>query len=137
MFNINKYTDFFHDGSIIDIVQIDNEIVISMESAEVDEEDMKDDIFLVKDARIRGKLHIENVKSVRLNDKPSLEFIKKPYDEGGIVNLEITKKTVMLSIDWVNFPPNPKINEFWIIKIEAEKIWWENIPDIEGKKEKH
>ena len=132
MIDINKYADFFHDGSIIDIDHIGNKMIISMESAEVDEEDIKDAITIAKDARIRGKLHIEGIKSVRINNKPYLEIIKKIYDEGGIVNFEITNNSVILSIDWVNFPPNPKINEFSVIKIEAEKIWWENIPDLEA-----
>ncbi len=129
MGDINKYVDFFHDGSIIDIDHIGNKMTISMESAEVDEEDIKDDIALAKDARIRGKLHIEKIKSIIINNKPYLEIVKKIYDEGGIVNFEITKNSVLLSIDWVNFPPNQKINEFSVIKVEAEKIWWENIPD--------
>lgn len=131
MIDINKYADFFHDGSIIDIDHIGNKMIISMESAEVDEEDVKGGITLAKDARIRGKLHIEEIKSVRINNKPYLEIIKKIYDEGGIVNFEIAKNSVMISIDWVNFPPNPKINEFSDIKIEAKKIWWENIPGLE------
>ena len=40
--DINKYADFFHDGSIIDIDHIDNKMTIFMESEEVDEEDIKD-----------------------------------------------------------------------------------------------
>lgn len=129
MIDINKYADLFHDGSIIDIDHIDNKMTIFMESAEVDEEDIKDDITLAKDDRIRGKLHIEEIKSITINNKSYLEIVKKIYDEGGIVNFEITKNSVLLSIDWVNFPPNQKINEFSVIKVEAEKIWWENSPD--------
>ena len=102
-----------------------------MESSEMDEEDIKNDIILAKDDRLRGKLHIEEIKSIQINDKPYLEIVKKMYDEGGIVNFEIAKNSIMLSIDWVNFPPKPEVNDFSIIKIEAEKIWWENIPDLE------
>jgi hypothetical protein len=32
----------------------------------------------------------------------------------------------------VNFPPKPEINDFSVIKIEAEKIWWENDADSEN-----
>lgn len=129
MIDINKYADFFHDGSIIDIDHTGKRMIIVMESAEVDKEDIKDDIPLSNDARIRGILHIEEIKSIKTNNNPRLEVLNKKYDEGGIVNFEITKNSVLLSIDWVNFPPNPKINEFSVIEIEAKKIWWENIPD--------
>ena len=44
MNRINNYVDFFHDGSIIDVEHIGNKMTISMESAEMDEEDRKDKI---------------------------------------------------------------------------------------------
>ena len=58
MLNINKYADFFHDGSILNIDHTGNKMIIFMESAEVDEEDVDDDIILAKGSRIRGMLHI-------------------------------------------------------------------------------
>lgn len=129
MENINKYVDFFHDGSITDIEHIGNKMIISMQSAEIEEEDVKNGITLAKDARIRGKLHIEGIKSVIINRNSYLGVLKKVYDEGGIVNFEIDEGSVLMSIDWVNFSPNKKISEFSVIKINAEKVWWENNPD--------
>jgi hypothetical protein len=76
---INKYTDFFHDGSINSIDHIGNEMLIYMESAEMDEEDVKDDIVLSEDDRIRGKLHVEGIKSIKINDEPFLGTIRKIY----------------------------------------------------------
>jgi hypothetical protein len=132
--DISKYAAFFHDGSIIDIKHIGDQITILMESAEMEEKDMQDNITLTKDNRIKGKLHIEGVKCIKINNEKNLKLIKKIHDEGGIFNFEITKNSVVLSVDWVNFPPKPKVNEFSVIKIEAEKIWWENIPDLEVSK---
>ena len=105
-----------------------NAMIIFMESAELDKDDIEDNVVLGRDSRIRGKLHIESIKSVQLNSKRYFVFFKKKYDEGGIVNFEITNNSVLLAIDWVNFLPKPAVNEFSVIKIEAEKIWWENIP---------
>ena len=51
MYDISKYTDFFHDGSIIDIHHTGDHMVILMASAEIDEEDITDDIILSKDDR--------------------------------------------------------------------------------------
>mgnify|MGYP000594282984 CR=1 FL=1 len=132
MVDINKYIDFFHDGSIVGIDHIGKTMIISMESAEIDREDVHNDMILARDDRIRGKLHIEKIKSIKINNKPYLRLMEKMYDDGGIVNFELTKNSVMLTIDWVNFPPNPKISEFSVIKIRAEKIWWENMPHLEG-----
>jgi hypothetical protein len=129
--NIKKYTSFFHDGSVLDIQHVNDKMILSMESAEMDKDDIKDDITLSKDDRIRGKLHIEKIKRIKLNKKLFLGTIKKTYDDGGIFDFEIKKNSVELSIDWVNFPPKTEVNDFSVIKIEAEKIWWENIPDLE------
>jgi len=131
MINISKYSDFFHDGSIRGIDCFDDQIIIFMESAELDQEDIGDDISLTNNARICGNLHIEKVKFIRINGKYQ-NTLKKTYDEGGIINFEVKKNFAMLSIDWVNFPPKKKTNEFSVIEIEAEKIWWENTPNFGG-----
>lgn len=126
--DISKNTAAFHDGSIIAINHSKDHAIVLMESAEMDEEDVKDDVMLSRDNRIRGKLHIEGIRNIQINNKPFLNKIKKEYDDGGIFSFEIAKNFVKLSIDWVNFPPKPQVNEFSVLKIEAEKIWWENTP---------
>jgi hypothetical protein len=89
----------------MEIKYIENEIVLSMKSAETDEEEIKDyiapsksDIILSKDDRIRGKLHIAEVKNIKINDKTFLGILKKIYEDAGIFNFEITKNTVKSSI---------------------------------------
>ena len=103
-----------------------------MASAEMNKEDVNDAIVLSKDDSIQGILHIEEVRSIIIDKKPFIGTIKKEYDNGIIFDFEITENSIELSIDWVNFPPKPEVNEFSVIKIEAEKIWWENIPDLES-----
>lgn len=129
--DISKYAAFFHDGSLMDIQHIGNNIVFSMGSAEMDEEDLKDDILLSKDDRIAGKLHVERVKSIIIDENPFLGILKKRCDNGNIFHFEIIKNNLEMMIIWENFWPNPKVDEFVVIKIEAEKIWWENIPNLE------
>ena len=43
---IQKYLHEFHDGALIDIQHSDNELVLSIESAEMDSSEMKDGIEL-------------------------------------------------------------------------------------------
>jgi hypothetical protein len=128
--NISYYTAFFHDGSIINIQHKKNVIKFYMASAEMDEEDIKDDLKLSYDDSIRGILHIEEVESITINGEIFLGKLNMNYENGRIFDFEITDKSVEFSIDWVDFPPKPEVNEFSVIQIEAKKIWWENIPDL-------
>ena len=122
MVDINKFLPFFHDGSIIDIQHHGDEMIISMESAEIEKKEVKDPVrFISEKGRIRGKLHIEKIKSIRINGKIFLTPIKMNYDCGGIFDLKISQDSVELSVDWVNFPPKNEINDFSIIIIEAKK----------------
>jgi len=44
---------------------------------------------------------------------------------------QIKGKIIELDIKWVNYPPHPNIEDFSTIKIKADQVWWENIPDLE------
>lgn len=131
--DFSKYTGYFHDGSILSIDHKDHTIVFSMTSAEMDEEDLQDNIHLSKDDPfkcLRGKLHIEGIKEILINNVPLSGILKKEYDDGDIFKLEIKKNSVELCIIWEDFPPKPTRNNFSVIKIDAEKIYWENIPNL-------
>ncbi|MBF8264109.1 MAG: hypothetical protein HW387_1774 [Parachlamydiales bacterium] len=128
--NISIYTGYFHDGSIINIEQSGDGVCFSMQSAEMHEEDLKDNIALSKYHRIKGKLHLEKVKIIRDNDQIFLGVLRMLYDGAGILDFEISKNNVKLFLEWVNYPPHPDIVVYSSFEIEAEKIWWENIPDL-------
>ncbi len=129
--NLNKYAAFFHDGSIIDIVHRGKNIEFSMSSAEMDAEDNEDGIILSEDDSIQGKLHVEGVKNIAVDDIPYLGILKKEYDSAGIFDLEVSGTTIEISVKWSNYRPRPNVDDFSTIKIEAEKIYWENIPNLE------
>lgn len=102
-----------------------------MESAEIDEEDIKDNIVLSKNDRIRGKLHIEGIKRIKQNDHPYHEILTMRYKDAEIFHFEIYQNKVEFQIKWCSYPPTPYIEDFSTIEIEAEKIWWENMPDLD------
>jgi len=52
------------------------------------------------------------------------------YDYGSIFDFDIRNNQIELQISWRNVPQKPYVNDFSTIKIEAQKIWWENIPDL-------
>ena len=116
--NLKKYTSFFHDGAINKISHIRNKITISMESAEMDEEDLKDNIVLSKDDRIRGKLHIGGVRSIRENNQPYLDTLQMKYEDAEIFHFELKQNKVEFQIKWCSYPPNPCIENFSTIEID-------------------
>jgi hypothetical protein len=128
-----KYTAYFHDGILFDIKHYGNRIEILMSSAEMDPEDMKDDILLSKDDSIDGCLHIEDVIDVKISNHKDLEDLFKTYDHGIILDFDIENGKIELGILWSNFHPKPQTNDFSVIEIEAKKIWWENIPHLRDR----
>ncbi|MBM3910632.1 MAG: hypothetical protein FJ356_03175 [Thaumarchaeota archaeon] len=129
---ISKYTSYFHDGSLIAINygNDDTELTLTMESAEVDPEDIKDPIPLAKEDRIKGKLHLKGVKSIYINDKKIFSPLKMNYDDGEILHLKIKNNKVLLDISWCNYPPKARDTDFSSITINVEDVRWENIPDL-------
>ncbi len=129
---LTKYTSYFHDGSIIDIEyeKDPSELIISMESAELDLEDIKDPIPLSEEKNIRGKLHLLGVKKIFINKELLKEPLKMKYDCGLLLDFDIENTRVFLGIAWINYRPKPPINDFSGIDIEIEDLYWENIPDL-------
>jgi len=128
--DISKYTSLFHDGSIINIVHKGNDIIIPMESAEIDKEDVEDMALSKKDT-IKGKLHLIGVTNIKENGRPFDKNLKMKYDDGEIFRFKINKSKIELQIKWNSSPPKPYIEDFSTIEIEAKKIWWENVPNSE------
>ena len=125
--DIQKYADYFHDGLVFDMRQKKN-IILSLESAELWPEWNKDNITLSKASTLSGNLHLEGVKSIYINEKKydKLEMI---HDIGEIYHLKIIENTMVLAASWSNDPPKlPEETDVYTYKIEAEKIYWENIP---------
>jgi hypothetical protein len=108
----------------------DTELALTMESAEVDPEDIKDSIPLSSGDRIKGKLYFTRIKSIYINDKKLTTSLKMNYDDGEILHLKIKDNKVVLDITWTNYPPKARTNDFSTISIYAEEVHWENIPDL-------
>lgn len=127
---IQKYLHEFHDGSLIAIQHTGQACIFSLESAEMDRSDMKDDIPLSERGTIKGKLHLEKIQSIQMNDIPFLGQLKIPYDYGSIFDFDVRNNIVELQISWRNAPQKPDVNDFSTIIVQADRIWWENIPDL-------
>jgi hypothetical protein len=105
-------------------------MLISMESAEMDLDDVKDDVLLSEDDRIKGLLHIEEIKAISENGKAYLDYLKMKREDAEILHFEFQKNRVKFDIMWSSFPPHSNTEDFSTIEIQADKIWWENNPDL-------
>jgi len=127
--DIKKYSGCFHDGVVYNMQHKNNEIILSLESAELRPEWNKDKIKLSKERTITGYLHLQGVKSVSINTNIFPKRLKMIYDIGEIYDLEISEQSVVLVASWSNDAPKlPEETDVFIYKIEAEKIYWENVP---------
>jgi hypothetical protein len=129
---ISKYAGYFHDGAIREIQHDQNSVIISMESAQIlSEWDWNRQIApLSKRDTISGKLHLDNVKSIKENDTPFHKTLTMIYDHGDLFDLEIEKNIVKILITWEQYFTKMDRTDMFIIEIEAEKIYWENIPNL-------
>ena len=124
---ISKYTSYFHDGEILDIKHIGDNIEIYMRSAEIDPNDMKDNLLLGPGNVLKGKLHIQGVKRIKMNENDFFGCVAKLYEDNDLLHLNLKQNIVFLEIGWRG--SHPFQHDFSSFEIEAEKIWWENLPD--------
>ncbi len=130
---ISKYTSYFHDGLLIDIEYGKNnsELILTLESAEVDPENIKDHIILSKENRIKGRLFLKGVKNIHTNGKQILTPLKMNYDSGDIFRFKIKGDEVFFHIIWINYPPKKSVDVCSSVVINQTNLVWENIPNLE------
>jgi hypothetical protein len=129
---INKYAGYFHDGSIREIKHEKDSIIILIESAQLLPEwhwDRKK-IPLSKRDTITGRLHLSHIKNIKKNDELFNETFKMIYDHCDIFDLEIDEYRLKMLLTWVQYVPTRQQTDMLSIEIEAEKIYWENIPTL-------
>jgi len=127
--NISEFAPYFHDGTIFSIKQNGSSIEIYMQSSELDKE-VGTTNSLSKYHRLAGKLHLDGIKKIRDNNKDLIHGLTMKYQSACILNLEVKNGKLILDIEWKNYPPNPDKTEYSFYEVQAEKIWWENIPEL-------
>ena len=131
--NIAEYLSCFHDGNLIDIKHSHNHIEFTLESSVIEERNVEGELILSKRKTIKGRLHLLNVQRVKINNELFNKILSKDYDDGEILDLEITDHKMLLLIEWKSFSSKSRINDVSKIEVEAEKIYWENIPELDSE----
>lgn len=127
--NINSYASFFHDGSIIGFEQDNLELVILIESGELSENDLEDEIILSEYSTLKGKLHLKN-PSIWIDSQPFLGKLRMLADSYFILDFGLKANELILFVQLVNYKENRESEEYLEIKIHATDIYWENIPNL-------
>ncbi|CDR33195.1 hypothetical protein CSEC_0356 [Criblamydia sequanensis CRIB-18] len=116
----------------MDIEQFGDEITFSMISAEIP----PNDVFKIKrlmalsfDNRIKGKLRLKDIKTVKIDNKIFQKKLKMFFECADIFKLKI-KESITLQVIWENFRVDKGEKGFSTIEIDAGSIYWENIPDL-------
>lgn len=128
--DIIKYTGYFHDGTLIGIKKNENNIELFLESCGISSSDNINKKLLSAANTLKGKLCLIGIKWIKVDDQEDEEIPWKKYDDGEILRLRIDNNKAFFLIEWKNFPPKPRTEDIGTIEIEAEKILWENIPDL-------
>jgi len=121
----------FHDGYLIDIKHDHDRIELSLESSQIDCEDFKN-IFLLSDhGTLKGKLHFVGVQKITQEGIHHHEKLRKQEDEGDLFSIDFFDNKVSFVINWLPYSSKPDRQNSWIsYEIEAEQIYWENIPNL-------
>jgi hypothetical protein len=130
--DLKNYTGYFHDGSLLDIKHGEKSISIKLESAQLLPEWKVENVFLSQERTIFVVLYLEDIKNIKINRVPIYGKLKMHYDSAEIASFEIEKNKIILGINWYKFKPNFQI-DYSLIEIEANKITWENQPEISDK----
>lgn len=129
IYDLSKYTDYFHDGYVNNIQHVKKNLLISLESAVIEDiSQIRDKECLSDSHTFKGTLNLYNVKKIILGGKRYESILHMEYDDGDILDFEIKEHIVFLLIEWRNFAPKNQKTDVSKIEIEAEKIEW--IPDF-------
>ncbi|CDR33199.1 hypothetical protein [Criblamydia sequanensis] len=122
---ISEYALEFHDGELLDIEQNQDHIALTILSAEIKPEIIIKDASLVKNGRMKGKLHFDRVLFVTKNRKV-MEELKMEADLAEISYIKFfSNNQLEISIKWESYFPTYHRLKSDLIEIGAQKIYWE------------
>lgn len=126
--DIAKYQGLFHDGRVVEIRHYGNDLYFSLESAEICDGDLQENISLA----YRYFPYLKGIQKILINNELFSGTLTKKYDCGKIFDLTIHSHKVEIDIIWEPVPSDIEKEDFSTIEIEAKTIYWENTPSNES-----
>ena len=74
LMNIKKYTSYFHDGGFIGMKRKENNMELFLRSCEISLDEPVDRKILSEDNALKGKLHLIEIKWIKVDDKEDKEI---------------------------------------------------------------
>jgi hypothetical protein len=96
--DINKYAGYFHDGTLIKINHHENNIKFFLESSQIELYEFFNRGILSESFTLKCKLHVINIKEIKINNMVHKNILRKEYDDGEILDLEIDNNKMLLLI---------------------------------------
>jgi len=100
----SECTAYFHDGSLLEIIDNGTSIKFFLESAEVDPSSFLRSFPLSKENTLQGVLNLKGIKKILVDGQPIKHPLNMKYPDGEILNLDIQGETFFLLIEWKNSP---------------------------------
>lgn len=127
--NFKTYTTYFHDGLLLAIKHIGNDIGLAMESAEItkNDKDFDNKIVLSNTRRITGILHLQAVTNIKESGKV-ISNIEMKYDDASILDFKLNTNMTELELNLLWSSYKSKVEEYSFYKLTSNKIYWENSP---------
>ncbi len=95
---LSKIAGRFHDGTLVDIVQQNDVIEISLISSEICDEEPVDWEVLNSANCIAGKLVLTGIEQVLMNDRPLTAPLKMLWSDGEVLDSDIDAHEVTLGL---------------------------------------
>lgn len=132
--DIKTYASWFHDGDLREIKHDVKKrtVIITMTSAQIIDEALFEKKIELSDYHtIVGKLHLEGIEEIRINDELFLDELVKQTDCASILDFEIESgNKLSLGIQWFDFPDIDGKMKYSYITFQISKYWWENLPKL-------
>lgn len=119
---IAAYTGYFHDGRLNDLICEDCNLLLVLESAQIDPGEVSQDVFLSNRSTLIGRLLLKRVTRVSIEGDAACGLAKMSC-YGSIIDLSIAGTSVNLALSWKYCGKN-RIEYFVDYILEAENLCW-------------
>lgn len=124
--NIEKYATYFHDGTIYELLIVNKNISITMESACLKEEENEDEQPLSRFGSIRGTLYLNEIFDLKINNEQA-NINELIYNFGDILHLRFKENQILLTVIWFSEDGSDIYQE---LKFLVRDYFFENIPSL-------
>ncbi|MBF5058913.1 hypothetical protein [Candidatus Neptunochlamydia vexilliferae] len=124
--DIRKYLEFFERGEILGVIYKGDKVFLTLESSYINPKAVDNRTILSKNCTLRGKLVLQRVESYCLDNKKTQPPKKQLFAGGKIVKLELKQTVAEIVFEY----KEQSIKKRVAVKIEAQKIYWENLPTL-------